>query len=312
MKILLPLIASLLVLTSVGHADSIQVAADARWAAHVDVDRFLQTQFGEHIAREYLDKQLAKPIAKLKADLGVEVDWRKIHSVTAYGWNFKGKDAADAVLVIRTDLDLPALFDTVMAKLGKNGAADSPLQKIEEQEGTIYQVRNEAFGASARNGVFVVTRTRDRLLGALKIISEQPGKFTSSKLIGPLEHDAFLVLGVANSFEEVAKLPKQAQILQQAERARVAAGEKAENVFVTVSLDARTAEAATQIQQLVQGLIALGNLNGEQNVDLQKLAQGARVDAKEKEVTLAVQLPVQDVISKVSQANTKSPRKAKP
>jgi hypothetical protein len=311
MKILLPFIAGLLVLTSVGQADSIQVAADARWAAHVDVDRFLQTKFGEYIGREFLDKQLAKPTAKLKTDLGVEVDWRKIHSVTAYGWNFKGKEAADAVLVVRTDLDVPAMLDTVMAKLGKNGTAASPLQKFEEPEGTIYQVQNEAFGAASKGGVFIVTRTRERLLAALKTVSSPTDKLASSKLVGPLDNDAFLLFGVAHSFDEVAKLPKQAQILQQAERARLTAGEKAENVFVTVSLDARTVEAATQIQQLVQGLIALGNLNGEQNVDLQKLAQGARVDAKEKEVTLAVQLPVQDVITKVSEANTKSPRKGK-
>jgi hypothetical protein len=311
MKILLPFVSGLLVLTSVGQADSIQVAADARWAAHVDVDRFLQTKFGEYIGREFLDKQLAKPTAKLKTDLGVEVDWRKIHSVTAYGWNFKGKEAADAVLVVRTGLDVPAMLDTVMAKLGKNGTAASPLQKFEEPEGTIYQVQNEAFGAASKGGVFIVTRTRERLLAALKTVSSPTDKLASSKLVGPLDNDAFLLFGVAHSFDEVAKLPKQAQILQQAERARLTAGEKAENVFVTVSLDARTVEAATQIQQLVQGLIALGNLNGEQNVDLQKLAQGARVDAKEKEVTLAVQLPVQDVITKVSEANTKSPRKGK-
>ena len=92
---------------------------------------------------------------------------------------------------------------------------------------------------------------------------------------------------------------------------RGAAGEKAENVFVTLSLDARTVEAATQIQQMVQGLIALGNLQGEQNADLQKLSQGARVDAKEKEVTLALQLPVQDVITKIGEATDKSPRKGK-
>jgi hypothetical protein len=147
----------------------------------------------------------------------------------------------------------------------------------------------------------------------LKTASARTDSPASSKLISALDkdRDAFLLFGVAQNFDELDQLPKQAQVLKQAERARLTAGEKAENVFVTLSLDARTAEAATQIQQLAQGLIALGNLNGEQNADLQKLAQGARVDAKEKEVTLALQLPVQDVISKVSQANAKSPRKAK-
>jgi hypothetical protein len=53
----------------------------------------------------------------------------------------------------------------------------------------------------------------------------------------------------------------------------------------------------------------LGNLNGEQNADLQKLAQGAHVEATEKQVTLALQLPVQDVIAKVKEANQGKGRK---
>jgi len=51
-------------------------------------------------------------------------------------------------------------------------------------------------------------------------------------------------------------------------------------------------------------------LNGDQNADLQKLAQAARVDSKEKQVTLALQMPVQDVITKVDEVN-KPGRKAK-
>ena len=311
MKTLLPIIAGLFLLTSAGLAAPIQVAADARWAAHVDVDRFLQTKFGEYIAREFLDKQLAKPTAKLKTDFGVEVDWRKIHSLTAYGWNFEGKEAADAVLVLRTDLDLPTMLDAVIAKMSQNGKAEAPVQKIEEAEGTIYQVPKEAYGAASKDGAFIVARTRERLLGALKAASDPKASPASSQLIPALGTDAFLLFGVAHSMDQVDKLPKQAQVLKQAERARLAAGEKAENVFVTLSLDARTVEAATQIQQMVQGLIALGNLQGEQNADLQKLSQAARVDAKEKEVTLALQLPVQDVITKIGEATDKSPRKGK-
>ena len=308
MKISLAVSTALIALTCIGQAGPIQqnqIAADARWVAHLDVDRFLRTQLGEHIAREFVDKQLAKPTAKLKTDLGVEVDWRKIHSVTAYGWNFKGKEAADAVLVVQTDMDIPATLDSVIAKLESQLGKELPLQKSEEQEGTVYQVKNEAYGAASKSGVFVITRTKERLLTALKVMSGKADSLASSKLVGPLSEDreAFLLFGVAEGFTEVANLPKQAQMLNQAAGARLAAGEKAESVFVTLSLDTRTVEAAAQMQQLVQGLIALGNLNGEQNADLQKLAQNARVEAKEKQVTLALQLPVQDVITKVNQAN---------
>jgi len=314
MKNLLPLFAGLLVLTSVAQAGPIQqnqIAADARWVAHVDVDRLLQSRFGEHVAREFVDKHLAKPTAKLRTDLGVDVDWRKIHSVTAYGWNLKGKEVLDGVLLIQADMDLPAMLDVVAAKLGQNPNAESPLQKFEENDVTIYQVRNEAYGAAAKSGGFVVARTKERLLDALKAASGRGNSPALSKLASvAVDKDAFLLFGVAADFNELANLPKQAQVLQQAEGARLTAGEKAENVFVTLSLDTRTVEAATQIQQLVQGLIALGNLNGDQNADLQKLAQAARVDSKEKQVTLALQMPVQDVITKVDEVN-KPGRKAK-
>jgi hypothetical protein len=217
MKNLLPLLAGLLAFTAVGRAGPLhqnQISADARWVAHLDVGRFLKTQLGEHIAREFLDKQLEKHLAKLKQDMGVEVDWRRIHSITVYGWSFKDKEAADGVLMIESDLDLPATIDKVMATMeAKLGNGKLPLQKVEENEGTVYQVQNEVYGAAAKGGVFVVTRTRERLMAALKVISGRADSLASSKRVGALgsDADAFLVFGVTEGFNELAKLPKQAQ-----------------------------------------------------------------------------------------------------
>jgi len=310
MKALLPLMTGVLVLTGVAWAGPIQqnqIAGDARWVAHLDVDRLLQTQLGGHIGREFLDKQLANHLAKLKKDMNVELDWRKIHSVTAYGWSFKGKEIAEGVLLLQSDIDVPATLDTITTKLESAGAgAQIPIQKIEEREGTIYEVKGQVYGAAAKNGMFILARTREHLLKALKVASGGAESLAGSKLIGSLgdDRDAFLLLGVAEGFSELANLPKEAQAFQQqAAGGRLTAGEKEKNVFLTVSLDTRTAEAATQIQQMLQGLIALGNMNGDQNADLQQLAKAARVEGKDKQVTLALQMPVQDVISKMDEAH---------
>src|SRR5262245_10561622 len=47
------------------------VSADARWILHLDVQNLLSTQLGEFFAREFVDKQLAKPVRDIERQFGI-------------------------------------------------------------------------------------------------------------------------------------------------------------------------------------------------------------------------------------------------
>jgi hypothetical protein len=310
MKAFLSVLVALVTVLPSGQAGPIrpsQIPEDARWVIHLDVDRLLKTRLGEYVTREFLEKKLSAPLAQLKQQMDVEVDWKKIHSVTVYGWEIKGHGRSEpmGVVLVQSDLEVPAALDQVMGKLETQlGAAELPLRKSEETLGTIYQLKEEAFGAGASGGVFVLARKKEHLLTALGRLTERPAK-PAAAVTGTWRGlgesgDAFLVLGVAEGLVDLSSLPKQAHVLKEASGGRLMAGEKAENLFVSVALDTKTAETAAQIQQLLQGLIALANLSGNENADLQKLAQGARVEGREKQVILALEYPSRDVITRLT------------
>ena len=70
-------------------------------------------------------------------------------------------------------------------------------------------------------------------------------------------------------------------------------------MFVSLSVNTRDAESAAQIQQVLQGLLALAALNQDSNKELAQLAQGAKVSGAEKEVTVSLEIPSQTVLAKV-------------
>src|SRR5262245_38275713 len=96
-----------------------QVAAEAKWLIHLDVDALLETQLGKFIGREWLDPKATKLTADLKQQFDIELDWHQIHSLTAYGVDFKDPKA-NGVLLVRSDLDLAGALAAVVEKLGAN------------------------------------------------------------------------------------------------------------------------------------------------------------------------------------------------
>ena len=57
-----------------------------------------------------------------------------------------------------------------------------------------------------------------------------------------------------------------------------------------------------QVQQLAQGLIALVGLSGNQNPDVQALAQSCTISTSGPTVSIAATLPTADLIRKLSES----------
>jgi hypothetical protein len=280
------------------------VAGDAKWLVHLDVENFLGTQLGEFVGREILDKQFAKLAQGLKKQVNIDLDWRQIHSITAYGSDLKKSPEADGVLVVRSGLEVADLLDTVIAQAEQAGGK-APLRKVEDAAFPLYSANNEIFGAPGPGDIFLLSKSREHLEKARDVLAGQAPNLTTSKSFpnfGPVAA-GFLQVTVADAL--AAKLPPQAKALKDAEGAQVVAGEKADNVFVNLAVNAKDSESATQMQQVVQGLVALAALNQTENKDLQQLVQATKVSSSEKMVTVNVELPTASVIAKVSERQKK-------
>lgn len=291
-----------------------QVAADAKWLFHLDVDALVGTELGKFFAREFIDPQAAKVAGNLRRSFGIEFDWRQIHAITAYGLDFREPEKANGVLLVRSDLDVPAALEQVLEKLAAAGGGGdaAPLRKVQDTPFPIFCFQDSIYGAPVGKDkdLFAVARSVSQLEKAARVIEgKAPNIASSDRLpLRPGQPAGFLTVAIADAAAAGAGLPPQARVLKEARGLQLIAGEKADKVFINAALDAKDAEVAEQLQQTLLGAIALAKLSDVDNKDLkdlQQLAQTAKVGGNQKTVTLDLQVPVSDVIDKVGKTQKK-------
>ena len=287
------------------------VSADAKWLVHLDVENLLTTQLGGFLGREFLDKQIAKPASDLSQQFGIDLDWRQIQSVTVYGTDFRKAADAQGVLLIKSKFNVAESLDTVIAKLaGQLGEGNTPLRKLTDTPFALYTANNEVFGAAVRPGFFLLSKSREQIEKAQRVIAGKSPNLSAAKSFAALpDTKGFLVVSVADAFNQGLKLPGPAQGLKNAEGGQAVAGEKGDRVFVNLAVQTKDTESATQMQQVLQGLLAMAALSQNENPDLQKLVQGLKVGGHDKVVSVNLEVPTADVIARVTETKGETKKK---
>ncbi len=280
-----------------------QVAADAKWLVHIDLDDFLNTQVGDLIDKRFLAKPLAELTKNLKFDAHALL--KKFSSVTAYGVDYaKNREAnlASGILIIRTDAEAQKIVEGLLAAqilADTNG----PVTKLQTEPYPLYSIAKELFAAVHPGNMFIIGKSRPQVEKARAVLLGQSQNLTSSKALSeyPDAPDSFFCLALAEGFSEHAGLPTQAKVLQMTDGARVVLGEQAGRLFLNLDLKARTTEVVTQIQQVIQGAAALFALGDLANKDVAELVRAIKVTANKKVVSIALDYPVAKAIAKLGQ-----------
>ncbi len=283
-----------------------QIPDNAKWIIHLDVEKLLTTQLGGYVGRTFVDKKLAKPVRDLE-QWGIDFDWRDIEGITAYGTDFTKTPEAAGVLMVRSSFNFAEAIEVAIDKIEAYGGNERPIEKLQKEPYAIYSAKGEVFGAAFGKDLFLLSKSRAELEKARGILDGKGISLAKSQSFPGLAaaDDGFLVAAVAEGFQSSAKLPPQARGLMNAKSGQISAGEKADKVFVSLSLNTRDVESATQMQQVLQGLLALAALSQEENKDLAMLVQGARVSGAEKTVTVNLAVPSETIIAKVSEKQPK-------
>jgi len=277
-----------------------QVAADAKWLVHVDVDKLRSTTVGAYVIKQVLQTKLES----LKSQFDLDVDLNKISSLTAYGNGYQTKPDFNGVVLINTDLDLQKALDAAIEKISQ-GSSNTPaaIQKTQEGKVTTYSMKDNLVASFQPGKPVIVGKSLDSVQKARDVLSGASANLASTKTFSefPASQKAYFFLAAADISkltgefsgrpgEDDAANPK-AKILKLAEGGRVVLGENADQLFLEVSLKARTAELVTQMQQVIQGMIALASLSQPDNQDLQQLAQSAKVSTDGNIVSLKLGYP---------------------
>jgi hypothetical protein len=276
-------------LVQAGPIDLKEVSADAKWAAHLDVDALMASKSLAKV-REAVFKQHPNAEAGLAA---LRTLWRfdprtDLHGVTIYGAQLK-KDTG--VAIIRAKVDQKFILEMVKAapeytttKYGKYDLHSWMKDGVKQENATFFQPDVLVFGNSL-----------DEVKAALDVLDGTKPNFASKAQISPdaIPPGTILVAGARDLSS--APLPLKSPLAKEAESFLLIVGEKDGQLFVRASLEMKQAEIAKQIKTVVDGALAFASLAKMDDPEALKLITAVKVNLAEKNVSLDAQAPVDEV-----------------
>jgi hypothetical protein len=300
-------IAALLGFVTVVRAEPLdlkQVAADAKWAAHLDVDALMASSMVQKARQEVLKKhpEAEQHLAMIRNICKFDPT-KDIHGITIYGRQIK-KDTG--VAIVRAKVDQNMLLEKAklapehrVSTYGKYELHSWIHAKGSKHErgmtGTFYKPDVMIFGASA-----------DEVMAALDVLDGAKPNFAAK---GPspcssIPSGAVLVAGVTSLAD--ANLPCKSPLVKQVDSLGIAMGENQGQVFFAAKLAVKQAEIAQQMKAVVEGAIALAALTKSDDAEAIKMINAVKVTVAEKTVSVEWQAPVDAVWAQAQKAIAKA------
>ncbi|MCD6392636.1 MAG: hypothetical protein J7M40_03930 [Planctomycetes bacterium] len=270
------------------------VSGDANWVAHVDVERFNNTEIGR-IIRRHLDK--AGELQKLEAFKAVSSfnPLDDVRNVTIYG---TGKEKENAVAVIHAKFDK----ETLLNLLGQNATH-------KEVKYGKYQIQswiddkhkgNEAerqYGSFHGKDTVVIGSGLDAVKKSLDVLDGEAKNARQKKVFRLLKKapEGAVVVAAANGLGKMAEQWDQAVMLKNTNQSCLLIGENEGAFYIDLKLDATSPKTATELTQMIQGLIALLNLAGNDQPEVAKLAAAIKLTTKKKLVHVHFEKDVEEI-----------------
>ena len=285
-----------------------QIPADAKWLLHLDGDNLRGTKVGDYLFNQVLGQQIAGASEQMHFDFSNLL--QKVSSLTAYGTDFKKGPEANGVLLINSDIDTQkALQGLLAAQLLAN--TNGPVKKVEQDSRTLYSIANEIFLTVEKDQPVIVSKSRSEIERVHEVLGGKGPSVAANKTFSgyPTVSNSFFFIGVAEGFSDPNIIPPQAKALQMADGGRLALGETAGQLSLNLNLRGKSAEVTKQIQQVLEGMVALISLGQPENEELMQLARSTKVSSTPEMVTLMMEFPVAKALAMLGEHTKPAPPK---
>jgi hypothetical protein len=265
-------------LAQAGPFDAKQVSADAKWAAHLDVDALLASSLVKK-AREEVFKQHPEIEVKLNAlrSLFRFDPLADLHSITIYGTQLK-KDTG--VAVIHAKVDQKLLTDLVKTNPDYEATAYGKFE--------LHSWRKDAdkhdHATFFKPDVVVFAASTDELKAALDVLDGTKPNISEAyaSLASAIPPGTILMAGAKDLAE--ANLHPESPLSKQADSALLVVGENQGQLLVRATLNVKDAEIAKKIKAVADGALALATLVKIDDPDALKLIEGVKVTLDDKTI----------------------------
>ena len=274
-----------------GTIPSSVVPEGARWVAHLDMEKFVATSF-----YGFLEKSGKFQIKSRDLDRWLKIDVpRDITGVTVFGFGDGTK--GDAVVAVTGKIDRAGLMALI--------AKDEDHKEIAHGAYTIYSTGDDEYGAFVNDNLVVLSESREAIQSVLDTAAGKTQNFAKSALSASLKEvpaGAFLS-GVVPDLSGLSRMNSKSKVLDQASGLFFLAQEKQDTLLLRLQVTAVSPESAKNMADIVQGLIAMGRMGGNEG-DMAKVASlldGLQVKLEGKVLRLEFERPSKEIADLLSQ-----------
>jgi len=265
------------------------VPETAKWVVHLDMEKFVATGlYG------YMEKDGKFEIKSRDIDRWFKMDIPKdIKGVTVFGL---GPDDKQIVFAVAGKFDKAA----ILAKI----EAEKDHQKTPYGAYTLYSMDGEESGAFINDGLIVFSEGREAIQKVLDTAGGKAKNFAGTPLSASLKEvpaGAFLS-GVLPDLSGLGKEFGQSKVLDKASGLFFLAQEKTDKLLVRLQVTAESPESAKNMADVVQGLIAMGRLGGNEGdmAQIASLLDGLQVKLEGKVLRLDFERPSKEIADLMS------------
>ncbi|NDV61420.1 hypothetical protein G0Q06_03050 [Puniceicoccales bacterium CK1056] len=279
-----------------GGVNENQIPENVEWLVHIDADQLRATRSGALLIEEL--------IAISEANMGPEVPINPvlaingIRSLTAFGTmpDFEsGAGPVDGVLVLEGTEELMQVFRGLVS--GMELEKPEAIERVQVGDNSILKLKGEDFsGIFLEDSRIAIGKSQVALENYLSVEGGEQAhlsleeRFTTNKLG---EDSGIYVGAFIEGLNGLQQLPAQARILQLTKQVSLQLGESGDLLQLFVSLGTDSIKTATQVHDVLQGMIALMSITQSGNPDLAALIQSAKALREDANVHLQLAYPVE-------------------
>lgn len=265
------------------------VPEGASWVAHLDMAKFVATElYG------YLEKDGKFRIKSRDLDHWLKMDLPKdIKGVTVIGFGPGDKQIA---LVVEGKLDKAGLI--------AKAEAEEDVQKTAYGAYTLYSGNGDGCAAFVTDEMVVLAENRGIVEKVLDTAAGKAKDFGGTRLFASLKEvpaGAFLS-GVMPDLSGLSRLNSQSKVLEQASGLFFLAQENSGNLLLRMHLTAASPESAKNMFDIVNGILAMGRLGGNEGemARIASLLDGFQVKLDGQVLRLDFERPSKEIADLVS------------
>jgi len=288
--------------TPLAHAEPLdikQVAADAQWFVHIDVDAIQAGQVPQTLGSLLWKSPASGRALKRVTDVaGLKLD-EDFHSITVYGRRYA---EPAAVLIVHAKVDRQRLTSYLRHRPGYRTSSYGKHELIAWTERKGRKDEHPVTGCFYRPGVIVFGQDSTEVQRALDVLDGTAASLSQDDRLQAAETPPGTMIQAQGVELSDVKLPFKSPLIRKTTSFRIALGEHRSEVFAIARATTGSAETTKQLRAVVKGLLAVAELHYESDEQITKLLESVKVASDGKRVTVQLRGPVEDAMELINKA----------